>query len=172
MADPTQAKALRRLLEGQDVAALGTLHDGKPFVSMVPYALLPAGRGLVIHVSNVADHTHDMNADPAVSILVMAVRKADVSPEALARVTLECEARPCPPADVDHAPAREAYLSRFPGSAGTLSFASFSLYDFSPQDFSLFVLVPASLRFVDGFSHAWSMTGESFAEAMSHSGAA
>ena len=27
----------------QEIAALGTLHDGEPFVSMVPYALHPGG---------------------------------------------------------------------------------------------------------------------------------
>jgi putative heme iron utilization protein len=155
--DPARAQALRQLLEGQDVAALGTLRNGEPFVSMVPYALLPRGGGLVIHVSSLAAHTRDMTAHPAVSVLVTAERSPNVSPQALARVTLQCEARPCPPEDGDYAGAREAYLSRFPGSADMFGFA----------DFSLFVLAPASLRFVGGFAQAWSMTAESFVTAMS-----
>jgi putative heme iron utilization protein len=157
LTDPVRAQALRELLEEQDVAALGTLRSGDPFVSMVPYALLSAGRGLVIHVSSLAAHTRDMTAHPAVSVLVTAERSPDVSPQALARVTLQCDARPCPPQDGDHRDAREAYLSRFPGSADTFGFA----------DFSLFVLAPTSLRFVGGFAQAWSMTGESFVKAMS-----
>ena len=51
-----QAQALRELLQQQEVAALGTLRNGEPFVSMVPYALLPDG-SLVVHVSRLATHT-------------------------------------------------------------------------------------------------------------------
>ncbi len=53
---PTQADTLRQLLEQQDIAALGTLHRGEPFVSMGPFALLPEGRGLVMHASRLATH--------------------------------------------------------------------------------------------------------------------
>ena len=41
---PDQAQDLKQLLQQQDLAALGTLHRGEPFVSMVPYALLADGR--------------------------------------------------------------------------------------------------------------------------------
>ena len=34
-----QARALRELVRDQEIAALGTLHGGEPFVSMVPYAM-------------------------------------------------------------------------------------------------------------------------------------
>src|SRR5512135_1723801 len=90
-------QALRRLLLRQEVAALATLHRDEPFASMVPYALLPAGRGLVVHVSRLATHTQDMVAHPKVSLLVVAERTPEVSAQALERATLQCEAHPCPP---------------------------------------------------------------------------
>ncbi len=54
--NPAYAQTLRELLRTQQVAALGTLHQGQPYVSMVPFALLPGGSGFVIHVSQLATH--------------------------------------------------------------------------------------------------------------------
>ena len=45
---------LRELLRTQEVASLGTLHKGHPYVSMVPFAILPDGSAFVIHVSQLA----------------------------------------------------------------------------------------------------------------------
>jgi hypothetical protein len=52
--NPAYAKPLCELLQTQQVAALGTFHDGQPYVSMVPFAVLPGGSGFVIHVSQLA----------------------------------------------------------------------------------------------------------------------
>jgi putative heme iron utilization protein len=62
--DAEQTQLLQALLTAQPVAALATLHKGEPAASMVPYALLPNGRGVVIHVSRLATHTADMLAQP------------------------------------------------------------------------------------------------------------
>jgi putative heme iron utilization protein len=155
--EPDQAKALRALLEQQEIAALGTLHQSEPFVSMVPYALLPGGRGIVIHVSQLAQHTKDMLACPAVSLLVVAERSPDVAAQALARVTVQGEARPCSGGDPDNAEARHVYLARFPQSEQMFTFA----------DFSLFVIVPRTVRFIGGFAQARSITAETLAEILS-----
>lgn len=154
--DTEQADALRRLLQEQDVAALGTLRRDGPFVSMVPFAVLPAG-DLVVHVSRLATHTRDMEDHPGVSVLVMAPRSADVSALALARATLQADAHPCPPDDPQYAAARAAYLARFPDSEMMFGFA----------DFSLFRLVVRSVRLVGGFAQATSITGETYAQLMS-----
>lgn len=154
--DTEPAEALRRLLHAQDVAALGTLRRDEPFVSMVPFALLADG-ALVLHVSRLATHTRDMEEHPGVSVLVIAPRSKDVGALALARATLQADAHPCPPGDAQHAAARQAYLARFPDSEMMFGFA----------DFSLFRLVPRSVRFVGGFAQATSITGETYAQLMS-----
>src|SRR5689334_5034387 len=143
-----QAQAMRHLLERQDVAALGTLHKGEPFVSMVPYALAPGGQGFVIHVSRLATPTKAMETDRRVSLLVMGERSPDGPPPALPRVPVQAEAHACGPEAPLSAAAREAYLSRFPNSQEMFGFA----------DFSLFVIAPRSLRVVGGFAQAWSVT--------------
>jgi putative heme iron utilization protein len=153
--DPEHSSALRELLRQQDVAALGTLRRSEPFVSLVPYALLADG-ALVVHVSRLATHTRDMEEHPGVSVMVMAPRRPDVLPQALARVTLQGDARPCGRDDPDHATAREAYLARFPESEPMFGFA----------DFSLFRIVPRSARFVGGFAQAGSLTGDAYARLM------
>ncbi len=64
--------ALRPLLHETKVAALATLHQGEPAVSMVPYALRPDGR-FTIHVSRLATHTQDMLAHERVSLHALSI---------------------------------------------------------------------------------------------------
>lgn len=154
-------QALRALLAAQDVASLGTLHGGEPFVSMVPYALLPDGC-LAVHVSRLATHTRDMLDHPGVSLMVMAPRAADGLPQELARVTFQCRAQQCMPGEPAYAAARQAYLSRFPQSEPMFGFA----------DFSLFVLAVRSARVVGGFAQAYSLAGEALARALADAAAA
>lgn len=153
--DSSQAQALRQLLQHQQVAGLGTLHKGEPFVSMVPYALLPDGQA-VIHVSRLATHTKDMELHSGVSLLVMGEREPDQPAQALPRATLQGQARACPPDDAQYAAARNAYLARFPQSEPMFGFA----------DFSLFVIAPRSVRFVGGFAQAGSITADDYAALM------
>ena len=151
-----QARALRQLLERQELGALGTLHGGEPFVSMVPYALLPQDGRLVIHVSRLATHTKDMEDHAGVSVLVLDERSPEVSPQELARATVQGQARRCPPEDPLHPAAKAAYLARFPASEEMFGFG----------DFSLFVIEPRAVRFVGGFARAWSLTAQDYARIM------
>lgn len=154
--NPDYALILRKLLREQQVAALGTLHNGRPFVSMVPFAVLPEGRGLVIHVSNLASHTKDMVLNPEVSLLVTAPPTSGVPAQALARATVRGQAAPCPDANQEHAEAKTTYLARFPTSAQMFGFS----------DFSLFTIVPISVRLVGGFAQAKTLSGAVLAEVL------
>lgn len=149
----SQELALKTLLETQPVAALGTLHDGEPTVSMAPFALLPEGAGLAIHVSRLAAHTQDMLDNPAVSLLVTAMPIPGQPVHALPRATLQGQARQCPAEAEEYVEAKQAYLARFPYSEAMFQFA----------DFSLFVIEVRSARFVGGFGQAASVTAERFA---------
>lgn len=153
---PMPAPDMRTLLTHQRVASLATLHAGAPAVSMVPFALLPQGRGLVIHVSSLATHTADLQAHPVVSLMVTAVPEPDASVLALPRVTLLGDAAALPAASADHAEARSIYLERFPEAE--------PLFNFS--DFSLFVIAVRSARFIGGFAQAKTITGEGYRREM------
>lgn len=153
--DVELAQQLRTLLDTQRIASLGTLHQGEPYVSMAPFALLPGGT-FVIHVSALAAHTKDMLASPPVSLLVIAPQDAETPPQAVARVTIQADAEPLDESMPEHAVAKAAYLARFAQSAQT----------FELSDFSLFAIRPRSLRFVGGFAQARTITREGLARVL------
>jgi putative heme iron utilization protein len=154
---PEQADSLRAILLEQRVAALGTLHDAQPFVSMVPFALVHEGAALVIHVSQLAAHTRDMLLHPQVSVLVMAPPAPDTLPQALPRVTIQGEAEQLEEEDEPlYVAARAAYLARFPDSEPIFGFG----------DFSLFLIRPSSLRLVGGFAQARTLAPEDLVAAL------
>lgn len=154
--NPAYAQTLRELLRTQQVASLGTLHKGQPYVSMVPFALLPDGLGFVIHVSQLATHTKDMLLSPQVSLLVVAPPTPELPVQALARITIQGQAMPCTDATQGHAEAKAAYLSRFPQST--------MMFDFA--DFSLFAILPDSIRFVGGFAQATTLSPAVFSSVL------
>ena len=147
---------LRELLAGRKVAALGTLHGGAPYVSMVPFALLEDGSAFLIHVSELSAHTHDMLGDPRVSLLITASESAETLPQALPRLTVLGQARRIDDEAAELALARASYLERFPESEPMFGFG----------DFSLFAIRPEALRWIGGFAGAQSLTPEEFAEAV------
>ena len=140
-----------QLMRARSTAALGTLHDGAPFVSMVPYAIAGNGAGFLIHVSRLAAHTRDMLADARVSLLISQAEGGDTSALALARITVQGEAQAVLRDSPDQVAHRRAYVGRFADSE--------PLFDFA--DFSLFLIRPVSARFVAGFGQAHTLTGES-----------
>jgi len=145
---------LAQLLRGRRTAALGTLRDGAPFVSMVPYAIAADGSGFLVHVSKLAAHTKDMLADTRVSLLVAEAEGEGKSPLGLMRATVQGQARRIPSGSNGHPGFKATYLARFPDAE--------PMFDFS--DFSIFLIRPVSARFVAGFGEAHSLSGETLAQ--------
>lgn len=151
--------ALQALVDGRRQAALGTLADGAPFVSMVLYALErrpghpPAA---LIHVSRLSAHTRQLQLDPRASLLIALPDVGDGDPQALARVTVQCLAGPVPADAADHGAAREAYLARLPQQE----------YLFAFPDFTLFRLQFQEARFVGGFARALTLSAAQLGEAL------
>jgi putative heme iron utilization protein len=149
--------ALRALVYGRRQAALGTLDAGAPFVSMVLYALEPragAAPAPLIHVSRLSPHTRQLLADPRASLLIALPDVGDGDPQALARVTVQCLARPLQPDEAGYAEARGAYLVRLPQQE----------YLFSFPDFVLLRLEPLEARYIGGFAKAFSLSAQQLAE--------
>jgi hypothetical protein len=153
---PEHAALLAGLVRSRTVAALGTVRAGAPFVSMVPFAVLPEGDAFVIHVSRLAAHTKDLIGDPRCCLLVMQPEGEGVAAQALARVSIQGEAREMEKGSAAARACREAYLARFPGTAPLTEFG----------DFSFFAIRPSQARFVAGFAQAMSVTGETLAKTL------
>ncbi len=144
--EPTPETMLEALL-ASPIAALGTLHEGAPFVSMVPAVPAPDGSGFLIHVSRLAQHTRDLVADARMSLLFTARLTEDQDPLALPRVTLQGAAEAIAADSGEYEQAAKAYLARFPQAEQTLGLG----------DFSFFRLRPARGRLVLGFGRALSL---------------
>ena len=147
---------LQQLIRGRMIAALGTLHQGVPFVSMVTYAVASDG-SFVLHVSRLAAHTQDMLDHPDVSLLITESEASGKMPQALARVTVQGRAKMLDRDSEKYIDAQDVYLSRFPDAT--------PLFEFS--DFSIFVIKPVSARVIAGFGQAVTITGDDFATALS-----
>jgi len=146
--EPRLTRALRDLLNTQRVASLGTLNaEGKPFVSMVPFAIEPTAACLVIHVSLLAPHTRNLLSNPAVSLMVMQPEIAGESVHALPRLSLEGNATRLQPESPGWLAARTAYLERFPEAEPMTQLG----------DFSFVAIHPSAARQVAGFGAARSL---------------
>ncbi len=144
------------LLRRHRVAALGTLHDDAPSVTMTPFALIADPLALVVLVSGLASHTKDMRVDGRVGVLVTEPESDGLSVHTLARVSMQCNARALAPEGPLHDVARRAYAARFPDMLDL----------FSLGDFALFAIEPTAVRVVSGFAQASSITPASLAAAL------
>lgn len=139
------ARALRTLLTQQRVAALGTLDpDGRPFVSMVPFAVNAEHAVLVLHISGLAAHTGNLLRQPQASLLVMQPETPGEPVHALPRVTLQVQAHTLPPDHGWYLHSRAAYLARFPEAEPMTQL----------PDFRLVALQVLSARQIAGFGAA------------------
>ncbi|WP_243288311.1 HugZ family protein [Geothrix terrae] len=147
--DPNTEATLHALLTGLPLASLGTLHEGAPFVSMVPVVPAPDGAGFLIHVSGLAQHTRGLRADARTSLLLVVPMEEGQDPLALPRVTVQGVAEEIPRESSRHDQAAAAFLARFPEAEMTLGLG----------DFCFFLIRPASGRLVLGFGRALSLDG-------------
>jgi len=153
--EPRLTRTLRALLHTQRTGALGTLNaDGKPFVSMVPFAIEAASASLVIHVSLLAPHTRNLLAVPEVSLMVMQPEVAGEPVHALPRVSLDGLAERLQPDSPAWLAARTSYLSRFPEAEPMTELG----------DFSFVGIRITAARQVAGFGAARPLDGDEIAD--------
>jgi len=135
------------------VAALGTLRDGAPGVSMVPYAIVGQPFAFIVLVSTLSAHTKEMLADGNVGLMIMEPETDTRPAHTLARVSMQGRAEFIAQDNPRFSAARAVYSARFPDMVG--------LFDLN--DFTLFTIVPLAVRVVMGFAQADSITPESLA---------
>src|SRR5881227_500727 len=91
--DTARNLAARRLIRGSSRAALATSLDGRPYASLVATACDTDASPLLL-LSDLAQHTKNLRADPRVSLLFEDVA-GFADPLAGPRLTVLGEARPC-----------------------------------------------------------------------------
>jgi len=140
-AEPSHAERARTLVAGHSRGALSTLAvspAGTPFGSVVTYGLDPLGQP-TFFVSTMAEHTHNLDADPRASLLVVEDIPAGADPLASGRVTLLGTAEQVIDPQ-ERAAARAGYLAANP----TAFYVDYG-------DFRCLRLVVTDVRYVGGF---------------------
>jgi putative heme iron utilization protein len=160
--DQNALALLGRLLHTRRVTALGTNHDGYPFVSMVLTVVDPDGPAFYMLASRLAWHTKDFLNDPRVSLMMTEEEDPGKDPQSLARVSVMGTVSALEPDDAAYPAARVLYLGAFP-TAETY---------FQLGDFSLYRITPISGRFVGGFARAMTISPEDLRQAARLSGTA
>ncbi|HUQ25314.1 MAG TPA: pyridoxamine 5'-phosphate oxidase family protein [Burkholderiales bacterium] len=133
--DSETAGLLRKLLEKERTAHLGTLRGGAPMVSMTLYLAEKDFSVFYVHVSRLAWHTQDMLQDARVALSISETDDRRPDPFTLMRVTIRGEA-----VQMKDGP-KDAWLARFPEQA----------INFTLADFSFWRIAPSDARFVAGF---------------------
>jgi putative heme iron utilization protein len=135
-----KSQAARRLLLKESFGVLSTISldvPGYPFGSIAPYCMDEQCRP-IIYISNIAQHTRNIVADPRVSLTVIEDSGSSNDVQAQGRVTCIANARPVEGAETG---IRERYFRHFP-SARQYS---------QTHDFAFFRLELVRVRFIGGF---------------------
>jgi putative heme iron utilization protein len=133
--DSETAGLLRKVIEQERLAHLGTLRGGAPMVSMTLYLAEKDLSAFYVHVSSLAWHTQDMKQDGRIALSISESDDRRADPFTLMRVTIRGEAT-----QMISGP-KDAWLARFPEQAINFTLADFSFWRITPRD----------ARFVAGF---------------------
>ncbi|TAN50766.1 MAG: pyridoxamine 5'-phosphate oxidase [Betaproteobacteria bacterium] len=153
--DAATGAALAALMRRGRVAALGTLRDGAPNVSMVAYLPEADFSALWMRLSRLAWHTQDLARDARVSLAILQADDGRADPQTLARVTLRGEAAEMPPDGPQFMILKNAWLARFPQSAVTFELADFAFWSVAVRD----------ARFVAGLGRTHNLSAADLARA-------
>jgi putative heme iron utilization protein len=148
--DSQSGLALLHLVREQRTAALGTIFQGSPLVSMVLFSASPDLSGLDIHVSRLAQHTQGLLHSRNVGLMIAEADRESRNPQTLARLSLQGEAEILSPDHPAHSEARAHYLTKFPTAA----------LNFELGDFLLVRIKPRSARLVTGFGKIFDLSGD------------
>lgn len=146
---------LAKLIRGPRIAALGTLRDGSPFVSMVLFIPANDFSAFYIHISRLAHHTQDILKDSRVSLMIAESDRDEQNPQLLGRLSIIGRATEISTQAADYQAIKDLYLARFPETS-----ANFFL-----KDFSIFQIQPEEARYVAGFGQIFNPTLEDFKQA-------
>jgi putative heme iron utilization protein len=133
---------------------LAVLVDGRPFASLVPFALSEDGGSVLIHASALARHSAGLQADAPFSLLIHQPDDSpSVNPAQLGRLSLQGAVQPLQREGPGYDDAKSTYLQKFPKSQIT----------FGLGDFTLYALEIQSGRLVAGFARTHDLTPDQLA---------
>jgi putative heme iron utilization protein len=148
--DIQSEKLLIHLITNIRTAALGTIRDEAPRVSMVTFVPAQDFSSFYVHVSRLAQHTVDMQKNKLVGLLITEADDGRADPQTLARLSIRGTAEFMENGVPGYAPVKTMYIERYPKSESLFKLA----------DFGLWRIKPKGARFVAGLSKAFNLTIE------------
>ena len=148
--DIQSEKLLVNLLSNVRIAALGTIRDEAPRVSMVSFVPAQDFSAYYVYVSRLAQHTVDMQKNKQVSLLITELDDGRADPQTLASLSIRGSAVFMENGEPGYSPVKAMYIERFPASEPLFKLA----------DFELWRIKLKGARFVAGFSKAFNLTPE------------
>jgi hypothetical protein len=122
------ARSIRELLDEQRLLALAVIADGAPYAGLLPFIVLPAYAGVMIHASRLSKHTQGLTEGARVGVLLHEQYAPGKDPLQIKRATFECIVRPLERKCADWEQGRARYVERFPDSRITFNLGDFTLY--------------------------------------------
>ncbi len=123
--DIQSEKLLVHILANVRIAALGTIRDEAPRVSMVAFVPAHDFSAYYMHVSRLAQHTLDMQKNKQVSLLIAEPDDGRTDPQTLARLSIRGSAEFMENGEPGYAPVKAMYIERFPTSEPLFKFCRF-----------------------------------------------
>lgn len=148
--DVQSEKLLAQMIRNTRIAALGTLRDEAPLVSMVAYTVAQDFSAFYIFVSRLAQHTIDMQKDKRMCLLIAQTDDGRADPQTLARVTIRASAEIMEIGEPGYTPVKKQYIERFPESEIL----------FKLEDFGMWRIKPKGGRYIAGLAKAYNITPE------------
>jgi putative heme iron utilization protein len=156
--DVQSEKILAQIIRNTRIAALGTLRDAVPHVSMVAFVAAQDFSTFHIFVSRLAQHTMDLQKTKYMSLLITETDDGRDDPQTLARVSIRGSAELMQIGEPGYTPIKATYIERFPNSEPL----------FKLEDFGLWRIKPKGGRFVAGLAKAYNITPETLIKVSQH----
>ena len=148
--DTQSEKLPAHIISTTRIAALGTIRDEAPRVSMVAFVAAADFSAFYVHISRLAQHTLDMQKNKLVSLLIAEADDGRPDPQTLARLSIRASAEFMENGEPGYAPIKNQYIERFPESEPLFKLA----------DFSLWRIKPKGARYVAGLAKAYNLSPE------------
>ncbi len=148
--DVQSEKLLAQIIRSTRIAALATLRDEAPHVSMVEFVVTEDFSTFHIFDSRLSQHIMDMQKNKRMSLLIAETDDGRDNPQTLARVTIRGSAELMQNGEPGFTPIKKMYIERFPESESL----------FKLTDFGLWRINPKGGRFIAGLAKAYNITPE------------
>jgi len=119
--DVQSEKLFLHIINNVRIAALGTMRDEAPRVSMVAFIAANDLSAFYVHISRLAQHTGDMQKNKQVGLLIAQADDGRVDPQTLARISIRGTAEFMENGEPGYTPVKTMFIERFPSSEPLLT---------------------------------------------------